>query len=93
MTLASGEVINAAHYPFKGTPEAPLSDQDLLGKVLECAAYAGIREDRARGAVDFLLALERHTGVRPLFEYLSRVAPTTWNQESALGIFRTSERH
>lgn len=74
VTLMDGRTLRLAQYPFKGTPEMPLSGDDLAAKVMDCADYGGLPRAQARRAMDMLLGLEELADVAPVLGCLTRPA-------------------
>lgn len=72
VTLMDGRTIQSGQFPFKGTPEMPLGEDDLAAKVMECADYGGLPRAHAQQAMDMLYALEALKDVSPVLGCLTR---------------------
>src|SRR5687767_4126677 len=55
VTLKNGQAYTEAYYPAKGATDNPLTQQELLDKFNECAAWGGVSPKEAQRAINILL--------------------------------------
>ena len=58
ITLSDGRVISGEADFGKGSPADPMTYDEVAGKFLECAEYAGLAKDDAGRVVDMVRTLE-----------------------------------
>lgn len=68
--LKDGRVLEAREAFAKGSPQHPMSDDELLDKFLECADAGGVAPNRAREAAGLVLELETQRSVAPIVDAL-----------------------
>jgi 2-methylcitrate dehydratase PrpD len=71
ISLTDGTVITGQADFGKGSPQNPMSDDELIGKFTECLLWNGFAEATAKEAADIVLHLEREPIVDPLIKLLS----------------------
>jgi 2-methylcitrate dehydratase PrpD len=62
--LADGRTISGRADFGKGSPQHPMSDDELVAKFLDCAAWGGLSPDRAQEVAERVLRLEREPDIR-----------------------------
>lgn len=78
--LANGEVISGRADYGKGSPQHPMTYDEVAAKFRACAAYAGWNDADAGQIVELVAALPDLTRVRELTEAVNRSSPTLWSQ-------------
>jgi 2-methylcitrate dehydratase PrpD len=72
--LTDGRVLETRAEFGKGSPANPMSDDELVGKFLDCLAWAGIPAAAGREVAQRVLDLENETSVRELLAPLRGAA-------------------
>lgn len=70
--LRDGRLLSTRAAFGRGSPQKPMTDDELMAKFLECAAWGGLNPDRAHDIGRRLLQLEAEPDVRPLVADLAR---------------------
>jgi 2-methylcitrate dehydratase PrpD len=68
--LKDGRVLKEEYFPPKGAPDNPMSEQELIEKFLDCAAWGRLPKRKAEKAIDILLRLEQIDTIAPLMEHI-----------------------
>jgi len=58
VVLKDGRTFSEAYFPAKGAADNPLTDDELIEKFNECAAWGSIPQAQSTRAIEMLLALE-----------------------------------
>jgi len=69
--LADGETLETRAAFGKGSPQNPMSDQELIDKFLDCLEWGGLHPGRGREIADRILHLDREPSTRPLLARLT----------------------
>lgn len=64
--LKDGRELTVEYFPPKGAPDNPMSEQELVEKFHDCAAWGGLPKHKADTAIDLLLRLDEIDNVGPL---------------------------
>jgi 2-methylcitrate dehydratase PrpD len=72
IVMKDGRKISARTDIAKGSPEIPMSDEDVADKFRECAAFAGWPNAHAEEAIALISRLEHVQDVRALTRLLAR---------------------
>lgn len=70
--LQDGRTVSGRADFGKGSPQHPMSDEELVAKFLECALWGGMPASTANEVAERVLALEREPSVRQLTALLVR---------------------
>jgi 2-methylcitrate dehydratase PrpD len=69
--MKDGRRFEAREAFAKGSPQKPMTDDELVGKFLECTEAGGIRTKSAREAADRILDLENQHSLGPILSALT----------------------
>jgi 2-methylcitrate dehydratase PrpD len=64
--LKDGRELTAEYFPPKGAPDNPMTEQELVEKFYDCAAWGGLPKPKAEKAIDLLLRLDEVDDIGPL---------------------------
>ena len=64
--LKDGRQLSAEYFPPKGAPDNPMTEQELIDKFHDCAAWGGLPKQKAESAIDLLLRLDELDDIGPL---------------------------
>jgi 2-methylcitrate dehydratase PrpD len=57
--MKDGRSYDKVYYPPKGSPDNPMSEDELIEKFHDCAAWGGLSKKKAERSIGMLLELEK----------------------------------
>lgn len=72
--LMNGTVIEGRADFGKGSPQKPMTDDELVAKFTECLAWNGLSEAVAKEAAESILHIDSEPAIEPIVSLLSRAA-------------------
>jgi 2-methylcitrate dehydratase PrpD len=68
--LRDGRSCKKMYWPFKGYPENPISDEDLIAKYRDCAEWFGLPQARTEKSIRLLMEFEKLSGLDALLRLM-----------------------
>jgi 2-methylcitrate dehydratase PrpD len=69
--LMDGRAYDTVYYPHRGAADNPMSDDELIAKFTECAAWGGLPAEKIERAATRLLEIERLEDIEALMRLLT----------------------
>lgn len=68
--MKDGRSYTEVYFPAKGTPENPMSDEELVEKYRSCAEWSGLPKEKTEKSIKSIMKLEKLEDVNGLMKLM-----------------------